>query len=640
MLALVRFSIAVAPRLGGGLLAIAVLSAVTSLVVTVLVGQVVGATPAFVAGGPDALSLTAFSLLVAALVLVFTVDGVLTVVSSMATTRLMYDSDVAIHRAISATMTASSRIGHLESPAVADESRRARGIGNRAIWIGLAPLAELVRSRLMAVGSATVVGALFSWPAAVLLLVTTGLVEWWSARMSAVEQVTWRGGTQTGREADYAYELGMGTAAKELRVYGFAPWLMDRYVRDWQSGMAPLWRVRRAAMLRTMAVYTVHLGALAVAVWVLVQDVNAGALGLTEVATALAALLRLAMSANGAAAASVERATSALQALLRLPETAMAARDGHHMADDLPATNGPRTVDSRMKNTGTDASDSTTRTRTPRVGGPVVVDPPRLRSGPPDVRLEGVWFRYPGSDVDVLRGLDLRMGAGEAIGLVGLNGAGKSTLVHLLAGAYRPSAGRVLVDGVDLAELDDQELAAWQRRLAPVTQEFLRLPLTAAENITLAEPVDRERLATVAATAGVDAAVANLPRGWDTVLDRSVTDGGELSGGQWQRLALARALYAVNGGAGLLVLDEPAAALDVRSEAELVDRYLRLATGVTSLLISHRFSVVRNAHRICVLEAGLIQEQGSHDELVEMGGRYAEMFELQAARYAGGRENA
>ena len=621
-----RFSISVAPLVGGGLVGLAILSAVTSLAVTVLVGQVVGATPAFVAGGPDALSLSAFGLLVAGLVLVFTLDGVLTVVLSMVSTRLTYDADVVIHRAITATMTASARIGHLESSAVEDESRRARGIGNRAIWVGLVSLAELIRSRLLAIGSAAVVGVLFSWPVALGLLATTWLVEWWSARMSGIEKVSWRAGTRTGREADYAYELGMGTAAKELRVFGFAPWLKDRYVRDWQSAMVPLWRVRRVTTLRTTAVYAAHLAVLAVAVWVLVRDVNAGLLGLTGVATTLAALLRLAMSANGIAAASMERATSSLYALQRLPGTARSVREG---AVAGVAERGGR---------GERGAGETEHADVP-------FDPPRPRTGPPDVSLEDVWFRYPGTNVDVLRGLNLRLGAGEAIGLVGLNGAGKSTLVHLLAGAYRPTAGRVLVDGVDLAELRDHELAAWQRRLAPVTQEFLRLPLSARENVTLAEPsdaatADSDRLTAVAATAAIDTAVAGLPRGWDTVLDRSVADGGELSGGQWQRLALARALYAVQAGAGLLLLDEPAAALDVRSEAELVDRYLRLATGVTSLLISHRFSVVRNADRICVLDKGVIAEQGTHAQLLATGGRYAQMFELQAARYVGGGPNA
>jgi ATP-binding cassette subfamily B protein len=256
------------------------------------------------------------------------------------------------------------------------------------------------------------------------------------------------------------------------------------------------------------------------------------------------------------------------------------------------------------------------------------------------VRFEDVWFRYPGSDVDVLRGLTLEIGAAEAIGLVGINGAGKSTLVHLLAGAYRPSAGRILIDGVDIADMDDDQISAWQRRIAPVTQDFLRLPLSIAENVTLAEPAREPLLTKAAAATGIDNVIKRLPNGWNTVLDRSIADGAELSEGQWQRLALTRAMYAVSSGAGLLVLDEPAAALDVRSEAELVDHYLGLARGVSSLLISHRFSVVRNADRICVLEDGAIREQGRHDELVAAGGRYAAMFELQASRYVSGDADA
>ena len=611
-----------APLAGGGLVGLAILSAVTSLAVTVLVGQVVGSTPAFVAGGPDALSLSAFGLLVTGLVLVFTLDGVLTVVLSMASTRLTYDADVVIHRAITATMTGLARIGHLESSAVEDESRRARGIGNRAIWVGLVSLAELIRSRLLAIGSAVVVGVLFSWPVALGLLATTWLVEWWSARMSGIEKVSWRAGTRTGREADYAYELGMGTAAKELRVFGFAPWLKDRYVRDWHSAMVPLWRVRRVTTLRTTSVYAAHLAVLAVAVWVLVRDVNAGLLGLPR-----------------------WRPCWPPCCGWRCRRTESRPRHGtRHL---VVACAAAAAADRAVGAGGRPAEEGVPDLQAARDTGPAHVpfDPPRPVTGPPDVRLEDVWFRYPGTNVDVLRGLNLRLAAGEAIGLVGLNGAGKSTLVHLLAGAYRPTAGRVIVDGVDLADLDDQELAAWHRRLAPVTQEFLRLPLTAKENVTLAEPsdaatADPDRLAAVAATAAIDTAVAGLPCGWDTVLDRSVADGGELSGGQWQRLALARALYAVQAGAGLLLLDEPAAALDVRSEAELVDRYLRLATGVTSLLISHRFSVVRNADRICVLDKGVIAEEGTHAELLATGGRYAQMFELQAARYVGGTPNA
>jgi ATP-binding cassette subfamily B protein len=620
MLALLRFSLSVSRRIGAGLLLSSAAGAMTSLASMVLIGQVIGRTPAFVAGGSDAPSLAGFSGLVAALVLVFTLDGVLTVLVNMSAVRMTYATDPVVHGGISATMVASPRIGHLESSAVADESRQAQGMGNRGIWVGLFPLGELVRSRLLAIGAGVAVGVVFSWPMAGLLLLTTALVEWWSARASNAEQKMWRRGALTERQSNYAYELGLGAAAKELRVFGFASWLVDRCQRDWQAGIAPLWRARRVATLRTLAVYGVHLAALGLAVWLLAHDVTTGSIGLTGIATGLTALLRLAMSANGIAAAAVQRGTSSLRALRRLSTVAQTHREGDAAGDRRGGVTSP--------------------VRGRRTDSAALVDPSRPKDGPPEVLFEDVWFRYPGSDVDVLRGLTLRIGAGDAVGLVGVNGAGKSTLVHLLAGAYRPTAGRILVDGFDLAEFDDDAVATWQRRIAPVTQDFLRLPLSVAENVTLADPIDRTALAMAAAATGIGPVVDQMQYGWDSVLDRSVADGAELSEGQWQRLALTRAMYAIQSGAGLLVLDEPAAALDVRSEAELVDHYLRLAAGVSSLSISHRFSVVRNADRICVLEGGTLREQGTHAELLALNGRYATMFELQANRYRGGAADA
>lgn len=231
--------------------------------------------------------------------------------------------------------------------------------------------------------------------------------------------------------------------------------------------------------------------------------------------------------------------------------------------------------------------------------------------------------------------------------LVGVNGAGKSTLVKLLTGGYLPTRGRVLIDGVDLARLDVAERKAWQRRVAPITQEFLRLPLPAGDNVELGsgsvwagrldpDPVpDTMVLDRIAERAGIVDLIDRLPAGWLTSLDKTMPGGTDLSGGEWQRIGLARALRAVDAGAQVLVLDEPAAALDVESEARLVDGYLQLARSVTSLIISHRFSVVRPVPRICVLEHGRIVEQGPHEELMEIpGGRYREMFGLQASRYA------
>jgi ATP-binding cassette, subfamily B, bacterial len=222
--------------------------------------------------------------------------------------------------------------------------------------------------------------------------------------------------------------------------------------------------------------------------------------------------------------------------------------------------------------------------------------------------------------------------AGRSLAVVGANGAGKTTLVKLLCGLYEPTAGRIEVDGQDLAEIDPM---AWQERLAAIFQDFSRYALTARENVTLGAPLDDAALQRAATRAGALPVIDRLPNGWETVLSRQFTGGDDLSGGQWQRVALVRALYAVERGARVLVLDEPAANLDVRAEAELYDRFLDLTAGLTTIVISHRFSTVRRADRIVVLDGGRIAESGSHDELLALGGRYAHMFRLQADRFAG-----
>jgi ATP-binding cassette subfamily B protein len=249
------------------------------------------------------------------------------------------------------------------------------------------------------------------------------------------------------------------------------------------------------------------------------------------------------------------------------------------------------------------------------------------------IRFERVSFTYPGGDRPVFDGLDLEIEAGRSLAIVGLNGAGKTTLVKLLARLYEPDGGRVSVDGADLRELPPD---AWRRRLATIFQDFVHYELTAADNVGFGAPRllgDRARLESVLDRAGARRFVEALPRGAETVLARRYDDGADLSGGQWQRLAIARALMAVEGGASVLVLDEPTANLDVRAEAVFYDRFLQLTEGLTTILISHRFSTVRRADRIVVLAGGRVLEDGSHDELVSRDGRYAEMFRLQASRF-------
>jgi ABC-type multidrug transport system fused ATPase/permease subunit len=239
------------------------------------------------------------------------------------------------------------------------------------------------------------------------------------------------------------------------------------------------------------------------------------------------------------------------------------------------------------------------------------------------IRFRDLTFAYPGG-APVLEGFDLTIPAGSSLAIVGQNGAGKTTLAKLLCRLYDPQRGAVEIDGVDAREFD---LASWRSRLAAVFQDFTRLELPLRDNVAPAGAPDDVVRAALAAAGAAD--LADL----DTVLAKGYEGGTDLSGGQWQRVALARALCAVKRGAGVVLLDEPTAQLDVRGEAEIFDRLLAATRHCTTILISHRFSTVRHADRICVLEHGKVVELGTHDELMAKGGRYRTMFDLQAQRF-------
>jgi ATP-binding cassette subfamily B protein len=253
--------------------------------------------------------------------------------------------------------------------------------------------------------------------------------------------------------------------------------------------------------------------------------------------------------------------------------------------------------------------------------------PDRIREG---FVFEDVGFRYPGAERWAVRHLSFTLGADEVLALVGENGAGKTTVVKLLARLYDPDEGRILLDGHDLRSYD---LDSLRGNIGVIFQDFVRYHLTAAENIAVGRIEargDHARIVEAARQSMADEVIARLPLGYDQVIGKRFRTGIELSGGEWQKIAIARAYMR---DAQVLILDEPTAALDARSEFEVFQRFKELGDGKTAVLISHRFSTVRMADRILVLNDGRIEAAGTHDELMAQGGRYAELFELQAAGY-------
>jgi ABC-type multidrug transport system fused ATPase/permease subunit len=484
-------------------------------------------------------------------------------------------------------------MGHLEDPTLTSDLTVARdfdlGMTGPPLSISMDFIATGMVEMISGVASAVIL-AKYTWWAPI-VLAGAWLATHWLLRESAI----WRDrnteevrGAQ--RDADYAYRLAVDPpASKELRLFGLAGWTIDRFIarrtRLHELQYAAT-RLRERPVIWSMLLVV---SANVVVFWLLASAAADGRISLGEVVVYVQSAVGVSMIAFGGFSWALDGAAAPVAAVLRLEPTMRLAgglRSGDRPADATPAR---------------------------------------------EIRLRDVTFAYPAgvstplsAGASVLEHFDLTIPAGSSLAIVGQNGAGKTTIAKLLCRLYDPQSGAIEIDGVDIREFD---LTSWRSRVTAVFQDFIRLELPLRDNVAPAgAPDDVVR-------AALESAGATNLAALDTVLARGYDGGTDLSGGQWQRVALSRALAAVTLGAGVVLLDEPTAQLDVRGEAEIFDRLLAATRHCTTILISHRFSTVRHADRICVLEHGRVIELGTHDELMAFAGRYRTMFDLQAQRF-------
>ncbi|HEX3929940.1 MAG TPA: ABC transporter ATP-binding protein [Nocardioides sp.] len=488
-------------------------------------------------------------------------------------------------------------VGHLERGDLTNDLTTARdfdlGWTGPPMFINMDFIAQGLVMLLGGIASSLVLVG-FAWWAPPLLLLGWGSTHW-LLRESGV----WRDRNTdevkaARRHTDYAYDLATEpAAAKEVRLFGLAPWLLERFTGHRLHLHQLQYDATRLRERSLAGALVIVLATNALLFGVLAHRGYAGSLDLRAVVTYAGAGFGSSAIAFGGLSWALDGAAAPVVAIERL-EVEM-ARAGALTASRV----APR-------------PSSTTS-----------------GSAAPEIRFRDVTFTYPTGSGPVLEHLDLTVPAGASLAIVGQNGAGKTTLAKLLCRLYDPDSGSIEIDGVDLRELD---LVAWRSRLAAVFQDFVRYELPLRDNVA---PLGADTSVVEGALEQAGAlGLAEL----DAPLAKGYPGGVELSGGQWQRVALARAIAKVHGGASAVLLDEPTAMLDVRGESEIFRRVLGSTAAATTVLVSHRFSTVRQAELICVVEQGRALELGTHDELMALRGRYFTMYDLQASRFHDERE--
>lgn len=507
---------------------------------------------------------------------------------------------VYVHKLMSLSLTRVS-FARLECPETLDTLNDVRApllrSGSASPGEGTAALLALMTRYLQLAGAAALVEITLG-PGSCAAITLIALIMRFGQRGSlAGFGRIWARSDAMRRKVHYLRTIGLSTlAAKEIRIFDSLPWLRQRHRADTDLYLMPLWRDRRQILGKPFIAYSL-VAALGGA-YVLSSLVDA-------IANHRVSLLELSV---------------AIQAILLL------MRFGVFFPEcDIQTLYGSQACQSMAKFEGSILQDT--------VSAPTGIVRLSGRRPQREVRFENVSFSYGSSSRCVLDGLQLRLPAGRSTAIVGLNGSGKTTLVKLLAKLYEPDSGRILVDDQELRDVDARE---WHRHLAIVFQDYNRYDFTFADNIAIGALDhfgDADAVLAAAKRAGAADILRSLPTGLETLLSSRYLGGQDLSGGQWQRIALARAFFAIQAGASLLILDEPTARLDIRAEARFYDEFLELTRGLTTLLISHRFASVRRADQIVVLDGGRIVEQGNHSSLLSLDGRYAHLFYLQAQSF-------
>lgn len=485
-------------------------------------------------------------------------------------------------------------IGHLEDPELTSDLTTARdfdrGISGPPMYLNVDFISGSLT--LLVSGLVAVVVLLgYSWWAPWVLALGWASTHWllresgvWKDRNTAEVNLA-------RRHATYAYDLAVEPApAKEIRLFGLADWTVDRFQRRRRELFTLQHEATRLRERSVLGALVLVLGANVVVFWWLADQAASGSMSLGRVVTVASLAMTTQAIAFGGLNWAMDDAAAPVLAVRRL----------------LPMI-GPAGA-----------------LRTPPSS--VSREPRRTRGV--DVSIRDLHFTYPRTDRPIYSGLDLDIRAGESLAVVGSNGAGKTTLAKLLCRFYDPTSGQIAADGVDLVDLD---LDLWRSRVTAVFQDVMRLEESLRANVDPGRVATDDEVRTALRDAGAEH-LAEL----DQPLAKGYPGGTDLSGGQWQRVALARALCAVRRSdrtADLVLLDEPTANLDVRGEAVIFQRLLEATEGATRILISHRFSTVRMADRIAVLEDGRVTELGTHEELMRLGGRYRRMFDLQASRF-------